>query len=51
MARSVDTTHVAANSLVAREIVDEERHGKRRAHYGELLIEELSARLKRDFGN
>jgi hypothetical protein len=33
-----------------RSIVEEEQKGKKRANYGETLIEELSKRLVRDYG-
>lgn len=49
-ARSVNTTQVVAYWLIGREIVEEEQRGKRRAGYGERLLEDLSARLKADFG-
>src|SRR6266545_7137388 len=50
-ARSVNTTHVVANWLIGREIVEEEQKGKAKAGYGERLLEELSERLQVDFGN
>lgn len=50
VARSVNTTQVVANWLIGREIVEEEQKGKRRAEYGKQLIEELAARLLKDFG-
>ena len=50
VARSVNTTQVVANWLVGREIVEEEQKGKRRARYGERLLEDLSARLTADYG-
>lgn len=50
VARSVNTTQVVANWLIGREIVEEEQRGKKRADYGEMLIEELAERLKTDFG-
>jgi predicted nuclease of restriction endonuclease-like (RecB) superfamily len=46
----VNTTHVIANWLIGREIVEEEQKGKAKAGYGERLLAELSARLKADFG-
>jgi len=51
VARSVNTTQVVANWLVGREIVEEEQRGKRRARYGERVLEDLSARLTADYGN
>jgi predicted nuclease of restriction endonuclease-like (RecB) superfamily len=50
-ARSVNTAQVAANWSVGREIFEEEQKGQKRAAYGEELLEDLSRRLKRDFGN
>lgn len=50
VARTVNTTQVVANWLIGREIVEEEQRGRRRAEYGEALLEDLSTRLKDDFG-
>ena len=50
VARSVNTTQVIANWLIAREIVEEEQKGQRRADYGKQLVEDLAAQLQRDFG-
>ncbi|MDM0038661.1 PDDEXK nuclease domain-containing protein [Variovorax sp. J22G21] len=50
VARTVNTTQVAANWLVGREIVEEEQRGQRRAGYGARLLAELSARLNAEFG-
>jgi predicted nuclease of restriction endonuclease-like (RecB) superfamily len=50
VARTVNTTQVVANWLVGREIVEEEQKGKRRAEYGERLIEDLSERLTNEYG-
>jgi hypothetical protein len=43
VARSVNTTQVVANWLVGREIVEEEQRGKKRAGYGEQLLQDLSS--------
>jgi uncharacterized protein DUF1016 len=51
VARTVNTTQVAANWLIGREIVEEEKAGKRRAVYGAEQLRELAARLKADFGS
>lgn len=51
VARSVNTTQVAANWLIGREIVEEEQRGRRRADYGRRLVETLSARITEDFGS
>src|SRR5262245_28802639 len=48
-ARSVNTAQVVANWLIGREIVEEEQRGKKRAGYGEALLEDLSARLSADY--
>jgi hypothetical protein len=50
VARSVNTTQVVANWLIGREIVEEEQKGKRRAGYGDKLLQRLSQKLSRDFG-
>src|SRR5437016_9774123 len=50
VARSVNTTQVMAYWLIGREIVEEEQRGKKRAGYGEKLLQELSSRLTADFG-
>jgi predicted nuclease of restriction endonuclease-like (RecB) superfamily len=50
VARTVNTTQVAANWLIGREIVEEEQKGRNRAEYGKQLIVQLSARLKADYG-
>lgn len=50
VARSVNTTQVVANWLIGREIVEEEQKGKRRAAYGDKLVESLAAKLRKDFG-
>ena len=51
VARTVNTTQVYANWLIGREIVVEEQRGKRRAGYGERIIQDLSIRLQADFGS
>lgn len=50
VARTVNTTQVAANWLIGREIVEEEQRGQRRAEYGAKLLAELSTRLNAEFG-
>ncbi|WP_307866946.1 PDDEXK nuclease domain-containing protein [Variovorax sp. E3] len=50
MTRTVNTTQVAANWLIGREIVEEEQRGQRRAGYGVKLLADLSARLNAEFG-
>lgn len=49
VARTVNTTQVAANWLIGREIVEEEQRGKKRASYGRKLLADLSARMLKDF--
>ncbi|KQX37890.1 hypothetical protein ASD05_22635 [Variovorax sp. Root434] len=48
--RTVNTTQVAANWLIGREIVEEEQRGQRRAGYGAKLLADLSTRLTAQFG-
>jgi predicted nuclease of restriction endonuclease-like (RecB) superfamily len=50
ISRSVNTAQVVTNWLIGREIVEEEQRGKKKAEYGQRLIEELSRKLKRDYG-
>ena len=50
VARSVNSTQVVANWLVGREIVEDEQKGHKRAEYGGQLLEEISKRLKIEFG-
>jgi predicted nuclease of restriction endonuclease-like (RecB) superfamily len=50
VARSINTTQVVANWLIGREIVEEEQRGRRRAGYGEMLLEDLAQRLRKEFG-
>ena len=48
--RTVNTTQVVANWLIGREIVEAEQRGKKRAQYGEALIQDLAQRLTQKFG-
>lgn len=48
--RSVNTTHVVANWLIGREIVEGEQKGTRRADYGKRLLESLAEGLREDYG-
>lgn len=50
VARTVNTTHVIANWLLGREIVEEEQRGKKPADYGHKALADLSARLGREYG-
>ena len=48
--RTVNTSMVIAYWHIGREIVQEEQGGKRRAGYGDTLLEDLSRRLKERYG-
>lgn len=48
--RTVNTRMVIAYWLIGREIVQEEQGGKRRAGYGDALLEDLSRRLTERYG-
>jgi len=48
--RAVNTTMIVAYWHIGREIVGEEQRGRRRADYGEALLELLSQSLQREFG-
>ena len=48
--RTVDREQVKAYWLIGRDIVEEEQTGKKRAGYGEFLLQELSTRLTKEFG-
>ena len=50
LARSVNSTQVVVNWLIGREIILQEQQGKWRAEYGQQVLQELSARLCKDFG-
>ncbi|MBX2974402.1 MAG: hypothetical protein KF797_15000 [Flavobacteriales bacterium] len=50
-ARSVNTAQVVANWLIGREIVEDEQSGARKADYGKRVLQELSGRLQRKYGN
>lgn len=49
-ARSINSVLVATHWELGRRIVDFQQHGKRRAGYGEELLEHLSKDLSREFG-
>jgi hypothetical protein len=49
-ARSINTVMTATYFLVGRRIVEAEQHGRRRAGYGEQLIDRLAADLTKAFG-
>jgi predicted nuclease of restriction endonuclease-like (RecB) superfamily len=48
--QTVNTTMIVAYWSIGKEIVEEEQRGKRRADYGEMLLERLSQSLQREFG-
>lgn len=48
--RTIDTEMVKAYWLIGRDIVEEEQSGKEKSTYGSFLLEELSSRLKKEFG-
>ncbi|HEY8658126.1 MAG TPA: DUF1016 N-terminal domain-containing protein [Hanamia sp.] len=48
--RSVNFSMVVAYWKIGERIADEELKGKKRAQYGEKLIQELSKKLTKDFG-
>lgn len=50
VARTVNTSQVAANWLIGQEIVEEEQRGAKRADYGRKLLAELSVQMHKDFG-
>src|SRR6266545_3049461 len=47
---AVNFSMVIAYWQIGKRIVEEEQSGKRRAGYGEFLLEDLSSRLTKDFG-
>ena len=49
-ARAVNTIITAAYWEIARRIVEEEQHGRRKAGYGEQLVDQLAADLTARFG-
>lgn len=48
--RAVNSTMVAAYWYIGREIIEEEQQGKKRAAYGEAVIENLVTVLQKEFG-
>ena len=47
---AVNSAMVQAYWLIGKRIVEEEQHGKKRANYGEEVLETLSKELTREFG-
>ena len=50
VATAANLAQVYTNYEIGRQIVEEEQGGKRRAGYGEKIIEDLSAKLTARFG-
>jgi hypothetical protein len=50
VARTVNTTQVAANWLIGREIVEDEQKGEKKAGYGDMLLLDLASKLTAEFG-
>lgn len=48
--RTIDTEMVKAYWCIGRDIVEEEQQGKKKAEYGSFLLEELSERLMKKYG-
>jgi hypothetical protein len=48
--KAVNATMVAAYWYIGKEIVEEEQKGKKRAAYGEAVIETLATNLQKEFG-
>ena len=48
--RAINTAMMAAYWEIGRAIVEQEQQGQERAGYGQALLEELSSRLKSEFG-
>jgi predicted nuclease of restriction endonuclease-like (RecB) superfamily len=48
--RSVDTAHVKANWLIGQQIVEAQQSGKKRAAYGEQLLQFLAENLSTEYG-
>ncbi len=48
--RAINTAMVAAYWEIGRVIVEQEQRGQQRAEYGQAILEELSSRLKSEFG-
>ena len=48
---TVNTEQVRTYWLIGRDIVEEEQAGKERAQYGAFLLQEISSRLAKEFGD
>ena len=49
--QSINTEMLSAYWHIGREVVEEEQKGEKRAEYGKMIIQRLSERLTKDFGN
>ena len=49
VARTVNSTQVTANWLIGREIVEKQQRGRKRAGYGEAILQALADQLSREF--
>jgi hypothetical protein len=50
VARTVNSVQVMSNWLIGQAIVEEEQQGRQHTEYGEHLLKNLAAKLKKDFG-
>jgi predicted nuclease of restriction endonuclease-like (RecB) superfamily len=50
VARTVNSVQVMSNWLIGQAIVEEEQQGRQQTEYGEHLLKNLAAKLKKDFG-
>lgn len=48
--RTVNSTHVCANWLIGKQIVEAEQEGEQRAEYGKTLLKSLSKQLTTEYG-
>ena len=48
--RTVNSTHVCANWLIGKQIIEAEQGGEQRAEYGTALLKALSQQLTNEYG-
>lgn len=48
--RTVNSTHVCANWLIGKQIIEAEQGGEQRAEYGKALLKALSQQLTNEYG-
>ena len=48
--RTVNSTHVCANWLIGKQIIEAEQDGEQRAEYGKALLKSLSQQLTNEYG-